>query len=378
MRLLALTILSATLLYAGSVKATGTGMYDNYEKGVAYFNLDKYDSALLFLRPVIAYAEQNPGDTDAYIANSYYYAALCFEGNAEPVTAHAHFGKALQLARKSRLSLLEEDIITAINQLHWLVIKNNWKFNYPPATTTIPEWVYYSIKRVDSLGIDSLQLTIYGGSYDGIIDTNYRAEIYSVANPKVQGSAFNGIDVGYLKAVGENRAIVIMKKPDDASVNAGDLVSLKTDVPVNVTRSAFYKYLLYGINFTNNYKERNYERRYYFHYYDPQLDSTVFRCFKKNVDEIVELFAQDSTLINTRADEGIFKDEVLGQAMKRSTPEHLQLFLNFVLAYPGKYIGNNFKFSETYATWMINKTPLERNDITRYLLRKAGTRECQK
>ena len=56
-------------------------------------------------------------------------------------------------------------------------------------------------------------------------------------------------------------------------------------------------------------------------------------------------------------DGGIFSGKKLFDAMQTITAEHVAQFLDYVIARPQKYAGNNWKISETFATWMISKTP---------------------
>jgi len=54
---------------------------------------------------------------------------------------------------------------------------------------------------------------------------------------------------------------------------------------------------------------------------------------------------------------GIFNGKKLFAAMQTITRDYVKLFLDYVIARPKKYAGNNWKVSETMATWMINETP---------------------
>lgn len=55
--------------------------------------------------------------------------------------------------------------------------------------------------------------------------------------------------------------------------------------------------------------------------------------------------------------EGYFAGKTLRQAMLASEVSDLGDFLKFVQGFPGKYLGQHWKFSEVYATWLINGAP---------------------
>jgi len=56
--------------------------------------------------------------------------------------------------------------------------------------------------------------------------------------------------------------------------------------------------------------------------------------------------------------------------MANTTDEHLKLFLDFVNAFPRKYMGTPYKFSETYATWVISNTPMDPSVISSFLIKQ--------
>ena len=55
---------------------------------------------------------------------------------------------------------------------------------------------------------------------------------------------------------------------------------------------------------------------------------------------------------------GIYAGKRIYDIMSNVTKEDVAIFLGFVKAYPGKYIGKEWKISETFATWLINNAPI--------------------
>lgn len=55
---------------------------------------------------------------------------------------------------------------------------------------------------------------------------------------------------------------------------------------------------------------------------------------------------------------GMYEGTPVSQVMDNVTEQDLAVFLGFVKAFPGKYIGKSWKISETFATWLINNSPL--------------------
>lgn len=56
--------------------------------------------------------------------------------------------------------------------------------------------------------------------------------------------------------------------------------------------------------------------------------------------------------------EGIYAGQKIYDIMSNVSKEDVAIFLGFVKAYPGKYIGKEWKISETFATWLINNAPI--------------------
>jgi hypothetical protein len=54
---------------------------------------------------------------------------------------------------------------------------------------------------------------------------------------------------------------------------------------------------------------------------------------------------------------GLFAGQRIYDIMANVTKNDVSVFLGFVKAFPGKYIGKEWKISETFATWLINNAP---------------------
>ena len=54
---------------------------------------------------------------------------------------------------------------------------------------------------------------------------------------------------------------------------------------------------------------------------------------------------------------GSYKDQSLFVMMKKATSADVFQFLRYVYVRPDKYKGNDWKVSETFATWAINGAP---------------------
>lgn len=55
---------------------------------------------------------------------------------------------------------------------------------------------------------------------------------------------------------------------------------------------------------------------------------------------------------------GLYAGQKIYDIMSNVTKDDVAIFLGFVKAFPGKYIGKEWKISETFATWLINNAPV--------------------
>ena len=65
-------------------------------------------------------------------------------------------------------------------------------------------------------------------------------------------------------------------------------------------------------------------------------------------------FTKDSPPIK----DGFYKNQNISEMMGNVTDIHIFLFLGYVKSKPKKYIGKNWKISETFATWLLNNAPM--------------------
>ena len=80
---------------------------------------------------------------------------------------------------------------------------------------------------------------------------------------------------------------------------------------------------------------------------------------------------KDNPLVDEAGKRRPVRRPVDGRGMSRTSPDDIAMFLRFVRSFPGKYMGHTWKINETYATWMLNATPLGETDLRDTLLERA-------
>lgn len=124
--------------------------------------------------------------------------------------------------------------------------------------------------------------------------------------------------------------------------------------PVNAKNSNFSDMLELNILFTDNMKKALYKKK-------PGMAQKMGAMEEdliiSNAMLAIAECAEFTTELPSPAT-GIYAGKRIYDIMSNVTKEDVAIFLGFVKAYPGKYIGKEWKISETFATWLINNAPI--------------------
>ena len=352
-------------------------IYDRFSKAEDYLYKKSYDTSLMYSLQAIAISEKNNRLQNLFYCKAFYIAANCFEKKKDVIAANDYYTKGLQNATVYNHTMEQQEAFIALNTLHGIILKNNLSFPYTPPITTIEEEVYFSIEKTKQAG-DSIDITIYGGFMDGIAEVGQSILIYPRHDTALKSTDY----LGKARIINVDNNRTLARMPTGTWVKPNDLAIIKAQVPVTILKSALKKYALYGIGVTDNIRQPIFNYRYLRYFFNDKTDSIAMAILKSTVDEVVKYYGED-TLTNAqlgaKIKEGIFAGKNVMLGMHQSTPDDLVYFLNFISEFPGKYIGNTFKFSEIFATWMINNSPMAKNDITGFLtkIKNANERKFQ-
>ncbi|HRE91127.1 MAG TPA: tetratricopeptide repeat protein, partial [Myxococcota bacterium] len=204
--------------------------------------------------------------------------------------------------------------------------------------------------KTDASG--NLLLEIARGTRHGLVK-GARGDIYE---PQAKSGVGQVIARAELITVGPEVSIartVPGTVVDPAKVIPRAQVEVRALLPKNVHRGQLFKLYLNGIEFLDNMRQP---------IVDPMLllTDTTGEVEKKALAnmvgagrEVVE-FTLDMAQVQTRTR---WKGKLVHEILTNNDERDYREFLRFVADYPGKYIGQAWKISETYATWLINFSP---------------------
>lgn len=294
----------------------------------------------------------------------------CYKQLGEVKNAHRFLTYSLQLARANKVHVDIEAAFIELNLLHKYISTENIVFDYPQVPATEESAMFYVIEKVEKVSADSIRIVIQGGKYDGIIDSLKKGGIISRYNKGERERPFGLVNC-YIREIGNNHCVAYARYDSSLYVKAGDLVELKTNIPLSWRKLDIGQTLIQAITFSDNYKQIIFHPRYLYYYADSLTNRDLAAIFKNQVDDIVSLLAEDTAkgdFVDVKGDKGIFAGDNVMRAMSQSKPEHIRLFLSYINAYPRTYLGTAPKFAEFYATWVINNTPLAPTDVMPWLV----------
>ncbi|MEK7435215.1 MAG: hypothetical protein AABZ74_18935 [Cyanobacteriota bacterium] len=134
---------------------------------------------------------------------------------------------------------------------------------------------------------------------------------------------------------------------------APETIEEEAPPPPELKKSAFTDMIELNIIFMDNYKKNLYNNQ-----------KTGAMKLSKSEENLIMSMAMEAirecaefTVELPAPVEGIYQGIPIYQVMENITEDDVRIFLGFVKAFPGKYIGKTWKMSETYATWLINNSP---------------------
>jgi len=352
------------------------------QKGDGPYIRNQYDSALVLYKKAEQWSLRYKLDSIGIVSILYNNMGDCYRRKKEATAAHQYLTKALLNSRRFRHSYEKQTALTALIGLHQEIAEKNLAFAYPAVAETEETNILVILGPVVS-NSDSLDIIIPAGRWDGITDSLQMVEVDTHITGK-DTAMHNNIAL-YGKArilsVGNNQTRLRVKKNPHIQLLQGDFAALKAGIPIRWRQLSLRSFLVNSLYFADNYRQLLYHYRYLYYYGDSTAEADILELAKVQVAEVADVLANDTAVLaqfpNAIA-AGIFKGENMIPAMRLSRPEHLRLFLNYVKRYQAKYVGNNYKFSETYATWVINNTPLDPPDIKPYLLTFSGDERKKK
>ncbi|MBB2144532.1 CHAT domain-containing protein [Pedobacter sp. LMG 31464] len=151
----------------------------------------------------------------------------------------------------------------------------------------------------------------------------------------------------------------------DEKVAIGDYLVLEINLPINNYNSLFYDLALMQITFTDVSKTPLYSLKQILTKDSKALEDSILIKSIADIKEIYDRVKDDEsfTSLRVKMPEGRYAGKTTLEVMSKTTKADIIAFLKFVKSYPGKYVGNQYKIAEVFATWVVNKAPLNNQEV---------------
>lgn len=214
---------------------------------------------------------------------------------------------------------------------------------------------------------DSVTAALLGGANDGIY-VGAQAQAVGISTKAYSNRGGDALGTGNVRIVKPAVSGVRLRLNDTTGalnrLAENDFIRLTVRIPKR-TRGLVFDMAALGIEFQTGSKEPLYALSHLIRHGDAALEEDILEVMAHDVRSTVEYIRgmTDSSMI-TPISGGKFAGHLVSDAMLQTTPDHIRSFLRFVRTFPGKYLGKTWKVNETYATWLINNTPLSPEELS--------------
>lgn len=178
---------------------------------------------------------------------------------------------------------------------------------------------------------------------------------------------FSDVGFGWVVSSEAEKAICIIDHyQKNVQVNKYDLIAINVEVPMLPYRSIFSDLAFINIEFGDIAREPLYNLQRLWTLDSKKAEDSILNIIINDIKETYQMVKDDSVsfgslfvpLAGSR-----FKGRSVLTVMRDIDREALMGYLTFVKNFPGKYIGQNFKANETFATWVLNNAPYTKPDV---------------
>jgi CHAT domain-containing protein/tetratricopeptide (TPR) repeat protein len=235
------------------------------------------------------------------------------------------------------------------------------------AQETEPFDFYFGISAVKSRNGKTIEVEVPYGSNIGLKEGDV-CSVWGLYYSEYPTHNKATLANGKILKVYETKAIARLEEEfndPERQVYAQDMLAITLQVPKPAYRSVFYHMASLTIYFTDVNGEPIYTFDDMFFYDSPELEAEILKSMVEAISYTGE--AMKELMDDIPVTSGLYKDKMMLDAMMAVEARDVMSFIRFVKEYPGKYMGNSWKISETYATWMINNTVFSSVDMAELL-----------
>jgi WD40 repeat protein len=366
--------------FANAQKIDTAFFMQHIRQGNVYQYKSQADSALFFYNKAFTWSKQHTYfDSSFYVTDLLSGMGRCYRLVEQPQQSQIFLELALANAQNYKHNNAIGLIFRRFAALHQTIAEKNWAFNYPTITETETAEAYFSIKKIEPWGNDSLALTIYAGKLDGLVNDSQTVRISTraIKDDTLNHKTVHSITQATIYRVNNNSTIILIAKKSVPDLLVEDFLVCNVEIPVGWNKLQLKSFLVDNVTFTEV-KDPYYNYRFFYYYGSPKIEQELVDEMLRNANKSGKLIAKD-TLTNSslayKYDNGIFTGYNFCSSLIFSQAIHLQLFFKYLQNLPANAMGNKPGFIDEYCAWIAFGSILYPSSIKPYLLSINNTTE---
>ena len=205
------------------------------------------------------------------------------------------------------------------------------------------------------------------------IENRMNATAYQKYRAKTENSNVINFDfVGSGRIISTGNKIVAFIKLNDPGISLApeDLIEIELPIPEITDRGVLSDLAFYNILLSDNYKVPFFTIQSVWAKDSKLYQDSLYNEMSLSLREVHDMIKDEpqGKDLDSTFTEGNYTGTSALKMLGNPKKEDLESFLYFVYSFPGKYIGYNYKFSETYATWLINRAPKSHKEVINKLM----------
>lgn len=220
----------------------------------------------------------------------------------------------------------------------------------------------FPVNSVDYRDGQNIQVRISFGSNVGM-SANQEASVWGLHYSDYPTHNESTLANGTILEVSDTLSIAVLTEVDTATVKlvyVGDLLQVKLKGKDGY-QGIFYDLIANSIYFQDQNGAEMYSFFEVFNGDSEAFEFEMLQAMSADIRTLAEYL--EGTFDDQALEGGLFDGSTMLTAMKATTDQDVLSFLRYVVHYPRKYLGKSWKISETYATWLINATPLSPKQV---------------
>jgi WD40 repeat protein len=346
-----------------------TTYIDAFNKADSFFNHANYEKAITWFHSSISSNEM----TSIHNAEALLKIGLSHQNLENFDSAYGYFKNAYSYRDREKNELVLNEYLPNVVQLYQQLSLQKPDY-YDSLKRVTKRWYNVYLRVID---FDSISPVTYILHFPVTQKMGFEDDILSI-----YAHYDKDLDRETFKKLGEAE-LIESEKPglsykfthyDSSNINfrisKEDVALAETKIPLIQEDDYLANNYFYGSVLATNYKESLLNSAFIFSkdydFYRP----SIMRYYVSILEEIYTSFVDDTafTQIHVPMTEGLYKGKSVIDVFSDVKETDVKHFLRFVNDFPAKYHGKKFRFSETFATWIINNAPVSDHHFSDLLI----------